>query len=98
MLQKDEFERSLSTDNMDLYNNEVLVLWKWHWNDEPEDSEDPREKTQDAHTPPIPLTSDEEQDNLGMNDIIHSVVFKCIGASRDYTSQETAFGVQRNES
>ena len=24
-----------------------------------------------------------------MNDVIHYVVFKCIGASRDYTSQET---------
>ncbi len=106
-LQREEFERSIKVDDLNLHNNTVLVLWNWDWltSDEEESAEcDHPQGEYDTDMDNWSDDADEAQTgNTEPTDkaaqthhITHSVIFKCIGANKDEKYQETLCLASRN--
>ena len=98
LLQKEEFEHSHSVSCLHLYNNEVLVLWKWHSLESDDSTENESVEGEQTETREdgsgVSEEVNESVEDDGNDDgvasrvpITHGVVFKCIGVSRDPNSQ-----------
>lgn len=74
---------------MDLYGGDIFVVWKWEWRDD-YSAEDVQVEEEDIGENGRDNSSDDADHGTSEIDTIveHSVVFKCIGASRDLISQE----------
>lgn len=91
---------------MTLFNNKVLILWKWYWINEDRDSDDiddsiivvsETELSSEAEDNTVNGCSHTEDETIDRPraQLQHSVVFKCIGASKDSTSQQALCRVAR---
>ena len=68
---------------------QVFVIWNWEWLEDIDivsDSEVSNGNDLEPHT--IIDTDDEEEADHGVPAITHSVVFKCIGATKEMHYQE----------
>lgn len=86
-LQKSEFSQSVGVDNLSLKDDEVLIVWKWSWE---QDNEEAAEATsaEEATTPPSEEEDNSESVSSDMETEIHSLVFKCIGSTKEMCYQE----------
>ena len=102
-MQEQEAEKAIDISGCKLRENQVFVIWKWKWydpdsgcNSEDEtrsvsydaECENSSEETTPGHT-------FDDGGNMGIPYITHSVVFKCIGVTRDPKLQEILSLVSR---
>ena len=66
--------------NLSLCNDEVLIVWKWSWEEDDGEAEGTALSKQEESSES--LLSDTEAEN-------HSLVFKCIGSTKESIYQET---------
>ena len=96
VVQKDEFERCVNIDNCDIYNDKVFVMWKWTWLDEcSSDGEEDVAKLSDEDAAELSdedaaeLSDEHDQDtNNAIPAITHSVIFKCMGSTKEHEYEE----------
>ncbi len=93
--QENEAKRAVDLDGTNLMSNNVFVIWNWIWlepeNDEDEDATTRSVESDIESNVNKDVIDDKEREELGETEsrsITHSVVFKCIGASRDPNCQE----------
>lgn len=93
-VEPEEFDRCVDLDDeINLCEGLVFIIWKWAWEDMPEDAEsttDGNDSSFSNHEDEDDDTSDHENemDRFASSLITHSVVFKCIGATKSVCSQE----------
>ncbi len=89
-IEPDEFNRSVTLeDEKKLCDEKVFVIWKWTWENSPEQNTFPSADDSTA-------TADEddgsdqqwEEDEFTSTLITHSVIFKCMGTTKSVRSQE----------
>lgn len=88
ILQVQEAEKAVDIPTYKLQDNNVFTIWKWNRYDPPDTCSVPSEADETE------LNSDSceevEDDGKGdSTDLAHSVIFKCIGVTRDPKIQET---------
>jgi len=79
----------VNIDNCQIYDNKVFVMWNWTWLDESlSDGEDSSDEN-------VAELSDEHNDEHDDDDtdnsipaITHSVVFKCMGSTKEHEYEE----------
>ena len=98
-IKAEEFDRCLPVDGKTLYKGEhgeqVLVLWNWKWQDSAPRA--PEDDNSDGKNSDVGCCSDSEGceadtesdgDDFDSTLITHSVVFKCVGVTKDNHLQE----------
>ena len=105
-VQGEEFERAVDIDHLELFDGDVFVVWRWYWvessdldddhsaedNGDPQDSDNQQDNGSDNE----PAGSETDTES-GSTAITHSVVFKCVGASRDMNSQVALSFASKNK-
>ena len=69
---------------------QVFVMWNWEWVEDADIESDSEASSRDEPEPPAVDTEEEEEEaeDHGVPAITHSVVFKCIGATKEMRYQE----------
>ncbi|XP_065892371.1 uncharacterized protein [Dysidea avara] len=89
LIEGKEFERSANIDNCQLYNDDqVFVMWNWTWLDENSSNEDETSSKASGKIKDVNDESDDDSSNA-IPAITHSVIFKCIGSTKEHVYQET---------
>ena len=95
-MQEEEFSRSLDLSGKSLYGGDtVFVVWKWSWTDYDIDYSSSSELcTSQSATSTRSSESDSEvisNRSAEIPAITHSVVFKCIGSTKESSYQDALF-------
>ena len=88
-----EFDRCLPADGQTLYKDDVFVFWKWKWEgwskqDESGSSDEDSVVADDEGSSSDQDGGDTCDDDFDLSMVTHSVVFKCVGVTKELHSQE----------
>ena len=87
VIDPDEFDHCIPIGDKIFYEKKVFVIWKWTWEESAEDIE--QESTGNMSDESIGESSGEDNDaDLNTSLLTHSVIFKCMGATKTVRSQE----------
>lgn len=94
-LQKKEFSRCIDTENYQFFQeDQVFVMWNWQWLENSDSDSEQDDVNKDEPENVVVSNSEEsgnEEEDEEDNDvpaITHSVVFKCIGCTKELRYQE----------
>lgn len=89
LIDPEEFNRSVTVDPEKIFcDGMVFVIWKWTWEDSPEQNES------SSGVSSVISVNNNDSDHSSDNDecastlVTHSLIFKCIGATKSVQSQE----------
>lgn len=85
--QEEDFSKAVDLSQYTLFcGNKIFVMWHWEWFDF--DREEPSDEGSDIVVEDQGLDSLSDEEDLTNSFITHSVVFKCIGATKEHRYQE----------
>lgn len=91
VLQEEELSQSIDISAYNFFDGKLFVVWQWTWLEEEEQSDEPQSKSDIDSSKTLPGDSSPESSSDSEDEvpaITHSVVFKCIGAHKEFHYQE----------
>ena len=95
----EEFSKAVKVNALSFCKNEVLIIWNWIWQDQMQENEQSRTSSSESEANVQEFDENSDLDNIEVSgDISHSVVFKCIGATKETRIQGVlASASQKNQ-
>lgn len=82
----EEFNLCISIEEKKFYEEHVFIIWKWKWVDSPIDSSIEQEQLAVDLSDGSIKSDDDSHDDSDSSLVMHSVVFKCMGANIQVSS------------
>ena len=87
-IEEEEFERCIPVENDVLYGGKVFIIWKWTWEDAAEHNQSVLDDFDERDDSSESDNNSQQEDAFQSTLVTHSLIFKCIGATKSHHYQE----------